>query len=473
MGKADIGLIGLAVMGQNLARNIARNFQVVVYNRTTEKMEQFIEEFGGDNLAGEATLEEFVKKLERPRKIMMMVKSGAPVDAVINQLMPLLEPDDIIIDGGNSNYHETNKRQKQLSHRGIHFIGMGVSGGEEGALNGPSMMPGGEKEAFETLLPILEKAAADDGIGGKCVDYIGPGSSGHFVKMVHNGIEYGIMQLIAESYDILKNIGGYTNQELAETFAEWNETKNLKSFLVEITAKIFSKKDQETGKDLIDLIKDAAKQKGTGKWTTFASMDFGSATPTVNTAVDSRIISGATVARNTGKNFPKALDSSIPTPDKDELKEIVKNALTLSTIVIYYQGFDLIHTASHEHQWELDLSNIARIWRGGCIIRSDFLDKLQKMFYMGSNSGKRSESQMTKMEVLNIFNGKPQVDWRKTAILGAANAVPTPATSSALAYYDALRAKRLPQNLTQAQRDFFGAHTYERIDKEGNFHTEW
>lgn len=473
MEKANIGIIGLAVMGANLARNISRNFNVVVYNRTTEKMEQFIKEFDNEKLAGEATLEEFVKKLELPRKIILMVKSGDPVDSIINQLLPLLEPDDIVIDGGNSNYHDTNKRQKHLSHRGIHFIGMGISGGEEGALNGPSMMPGGEKDSFETLLPILEKSAAEDGLGGKCVDYIGPGASGHFVKMVHNGIEYGIMQLIAESYDILKNIGGFTNEELAETFAEWSQTENLKSFLIEITAKIFTKKDEETGKDLIDLIKDAAKQKGTGKWTTFAAMDYGSATPTINTAVDSRIISGAAISRNTGKNFPKALDSSIKTPDKATLKEIVKNALTMSSIITYYQGFDLIHTASHEQQWELDLSNIARIWRGGCIIRSDFLDKLQRIFYMGRDTSKISETKMKKLELLNTFNGKPQLDWRKMIILGTANAIPVPATSSALSYYDALRAKRLPQNLTQAQRDLFGAHTYERIDKKGNFHTEW
>jgi 6-phosphogluconate dehydrogenase len=289
--------------------------------------------------------------------------------------------------------------------------------------------------------------------------------------MVHNGIEYGIMQLIAESYDLLKNIGAYTNEELAQTFKEWETTENLQSFLIEITAEIFKQKDTETEKNLIDLIKDAAKQKGTGKWTSEAAFEYGVATPTINAAVDARIISGSTVSRNTGKNFPTTLDSSIQIPEQEKLKEIVKNALILSTIVTYYQGFELMHTASHEHEWYLNLSEIARIWRGGCIIRSDFLEKLQKAMRM--NKENQMDTQLAKMEILNTFSGEEQSDWRKTVVLGATQGIPLPSINASLSYFDSLRREKLPQNLTQAQRDFFGAHTYERIDKDGTFHTEW
>ncbi len=456
---AKIGLIGLATMGKNLARNIARNFSISVYNRSTEKTEEFLEEFRSDNLTGEKTLEAFVESLEKPRKIILMVKAGDPVDAVIEQLKPLLEDGDIIIDGGNSHYQDTKRRQESLLKEEKTLIGMGISGGEEGALNGPSMMPGGDKKSYDSLEEILMASSAEDGAGGKCIAYIGEGPSGHFVKMVHNGIEYGIMQLIAEAYDILKKIGKLSNKELAETFANWN--KENPSYLLEITAKIFAKKDEGTGQDLIDLIRDSAKQKGTGKWTTEAAFDYGVSTTTINAAVDARIKSGALKDRQMGKEFPiKTLESETP----ENLKEIVHDALHLSTMCTYFQGFGLLQTTSTENNWDLNLSEIARIWRGGCIIRSDFLEKLQIAY--GPNAPKTGE-------VIDSFGGKDQENWRKVVQLAIANAIPVPTLTATLSSYDSLAAENLPQNLTQAQRDFFGAHGFERTDKEGSFHTEW
>lgn len=445
---SQIGLIGLGTMGVNLARNIAnKGFSITVFNRTFK---------GLKDLDEAKTLKKFVKKLEKPRKIILMIKAGDPVDEIITQLTPLLEKNDIIIDSGNSNYNDTNRRQKKLAEKGLHLIGMGISGGEKGALEGPSLMPGGNKDAYKKIKNILEKIAADDGEGGKCVIYIGENFSGHFVKMVHNGIEYGIMQVIAESYDILKNLGGYSNKKISKTFAEWDKEEN--SFLLKITEKILSCKD-----NLIDLIKDTAEQKGTGKWTVYAAFDLGVAIPTISAAVNARILSGDKNLR--GTKLPKKLEKTkIP----KNLTKIVKDALKLSIICAYVQGFELLKKANMEFRWELDISEIARIWRGGCIIRANSLRIFQKTY--GSN---KIIAKKTKEKLLKYFKSKAQNNWRKTIILSTSNGIPLPSMSASLLYYDTITADKLPQNLIQAQRDFFGAHTYERIDKKGTFHTNW
>lgn len=465
MKKSDIGLIGLAVMGANLARNISRNNKITVFNRTTEKTTRFIKKFGNENLEGSKTLKEFTQKLTTPRKIILMVKSGEPVDIFINKLIPYLSKNDIIIDGGNSHYKDTARRQEELNKKGIKFVGMGISGGEEGALHGPSMMPGGEKAAYNKLKKILIPAAANDGLGGTCVSYVGKGGSGHFVKMVHNGIEYAVMQLIAETYDILKHIGKYSNAELAKTFHDFN--KPLNSFLLEITAKIFKQKDPLSKKDLIDVIKDTAQQKGTGKWTSIAAFDYGVPTPTINAAVDARILSGDVDLRHRRFGSPEKLNT-IKTPNKAQLKNLAKNALGFGTIIAYSQGFELLMKASQEYNWNLDLSETSRIWRGGCIIRSNHLDLFQRIY-----SDKKPDAIKAVKKIVKKLNTKAQKDWRKIIEIGAAKGVPIPALSASLTYYDAIRKLRLPQNLIQAQRDLFGAHTYERIDKKGIFHTDW
>lgn len=451
MDSSKIGVIGLAVMGANLARNIAsKGNKCSVYNRTTEKTEEFIKEFGNENLHGTSSLEEFVESLEKPRKILIMVKSTA-IDAVMKQLTPLLENDDIIIDGGNSNYHDTLRRQEDWPN----FVGMGVSGGEEGALHGPSMMPGGSDHAYKAIESILLPAAADDGTGGKCFAHIGQGGSGHFVKMVHNGIEYGIMQLLAEIYDLLRKVGKLSNDEMQKLFEQWSKEENSTSFLVEITATILKKGD------ILDVIKDQAKQKGTGKWTTFAAMDYGVSTPTINSAVDARIISGDTKQRRR-QLIKKHLETTIP----QNLSQLAKSALDLATICTYNQGFQLMRQASEEYDWNLNLSEIARIWRGGCIIRSDQLSKWADAFSDNDEKSHKAHETIVK-------NFEQQDQWRELILLGISNGVPMPTLSASLAYYDSLAADKLPQNLTQAQRDFFGAHTYERTDQEGTFHTNW
>lgn len=458
MKQAKIGIIGLAVMGANLARNIAgHGFGTVVFNRTSEKTKKFLQDFGNKNLSGEMTLKKFVATLEKPRKIILMVKAGEAIDELIAQLKPLLSRSDIIIDGGNSHYMDTERRQNDLSKRGIHLIGMGISGGEEGALNGPSLMPGGEQKAYRQVSKILETIAAKDGSDGKCVTYLGPGASGHFVKMVHNGIEYAVMQVIAESYDLLKKSGRLPNKKLAEIFDRWN--KENQSFLLEITTKIFNHKN------LIDLIKDSAEQKGTGKWASEAAFDLGVSTPGIHAAVDARIISGAIKNRQAGKNFPKSINKiKIP----KNLIELVRDAIELSTICCYFQGFDLLQTAKEKNNWNLDLSEIARIWQGGCIIRSKLLEKFQ-----GAFSKNAKKAKIAKQKLIQNFQGKPQQNWRSIIALGIQNGIPLSAMAASLSYYDAINAKKLPQNLIQAQRDFFGAHGYERMDKKGNFHTSW
>jgi 6-phosphogluconate dehydrogenase len=469
MSKNQFGLIGLAVMGQNLVLNAAdHGFSVSVFNRTTSKTEEFMAGEAKDkNITGTVTLEEFVASLERPRIIQIMVQAGRPVDAVIGQLRPLLDEGDIIIDGGNSYFPDTERRAKELEAANLRFIGMGVSGGEEGARFGPSLMPGGTQEAYGFIEPLVKaiaaKAPADD---EPCVTYIGPGGAGHYVKMVHNGIEYGDMQLIAESYTLLKTALDPSAAEFHQIFSEWNAGE-LSSFLIEITANIFTKIDEETGRPLVDLILDKAGQKGTGKWTSQNALDIGSAIPTITAAVDARILSSIKEER---VRVSKLLSGPQPSFDGDrqELIEAVRAALYASKICSYAQGMALLSKASAEYGYQLDLGACARIWRAGCIIRADLLEDITNAY--------RRDPQLPNLLIDAEFKQavqSRQERWRfavKTAIeLG----IPVPAMSASLAYFDAYRSERLPANLIQAQRDYFGAHTFERIDKDGVFHANW
>jgi 6-phosphogluconate dehydrogenase len=409
------------------------------------------------------TYEELKAALQPPRPVLLMVKAGEAVDGILKDLLPNLEPGDILIDAGNSHYRDTERREKALAESGFHFFGMGVSGGEEGALKGPSMMPGGKFSAYQSMETLLQKMAADDGIGGSCVTHVGTGGAGHFVKMVHNGIEYGMMQLIAEVYDVLKALGRVTNDELAEVFTQWSRGDDIGSFLTEITAQIFRKKDAETGKHLVDLIADEAGQKGTGKWTTEAAMDLGVAIPTITAAVDARILSGDKAMRSTGKHMPfQGLPFSI---DPRVIVAQCRSALELSMLLAYIQGFELIRHASEEHTWDINLSEVARIWRGGCIIRSVMLPTFEEAF--------KADGDAARDAILDRFSGKRQENWRSLVTLAAGNGVPVPAMAASLSYYDTYRRDRLPQALIQAQRDFFGAHTFQRVDKEGSFHADW
>jgi len=466
----SFGLIGLAVMGENLALNIERNgFPIAVYNRTATVTEKFAATRAqGKNVKAAYSLEEFVQSLERPRKIMVMVKAGAPVDAVIQQLKPLLDDGDMIIDGGNSLYTDTERRVEELESTGLRFMGMGVSGGEDGALNGPSLMPGGTAAAYEAVEPIVTKIAAqvDD---GPCVTYIGPGGSGHYVKMVHNGIEYGDMQLIAEAYDLLKNVGGLTAAQLHEVFSQWNTTDELDSFLIEITADIFRKYDPETGAPLVDMIVDAAGQKGTGRWTVETALDLGVGIPTIIAAVNGRIMSSIKEERVMAS---KQLTGPSGKLDGDIQTFInqVRDALYCSKICSYAQGMALLGRASKEFNYNLDLGEIARIWKGGCIIRARFLNKIKHAFAEDPNLPNLLLAPEFKQTILDR-----QGSWREVIISAAKHGIPVPAFSASLDYFDSYRRAVLPQNLTQAQRDYFGAHTYERVDRPRGefFHTDW
>ena len=470
MEKRSFGVIGLGVMGENLALNVeSRGFPVAVYNRTASKTEQFMAECAqGKDVKAAYTLEEFVNLLERPRKILVMVKAGKPVDAVIEELKPLLDEGDTIVDGGNSLYEDTERRTKNLEATGLGFVGMGVSGGEEGALHGPSLMPGGTEAAYRELGPILTKIAAqvDD---GPCVTYIGPRGAGHYVKMVHNGIEYGDMQLIAEAYDILKNGLGLTNPQLQEVFAEWNTTDELDSFLIEITADIFKNFDPETNRYLIDLILDSAGQKGTGRWTVISALELGVPIPTIYAAVNARIMSSYKDERVAAS---KELTGSTIKCDGDAKAFInkVRDALYCSKICSYAQGMALLSKASAEFNYHLNLSEIARIWKGGCIIRAKFLDKIKSAFKENPNLPNLLLAPEFKQTILDR-----QEAWRQVLVMSNELGIAVPAFSSSLDYFDSYRRDRLPQNLTQAQRDYFGAHTYERLDKPRGefFHTEW
>ena len=466
--QCDIGIIGLAVMGENLALNMeSKGFSVAVFNRTTEVTEKFASgRANGKNIQPTPTMEEFVSALKRPRKAMIMVKAGAPVDAVIGQLAPLLEKGDVIVDGGNSLFTDTQRRGKELEDRGIHFVGCGVSGGEEGALKGPSLMPGGPRESWEIIAPILRKIAAQVD-GEPCCRYMGPDGAGHYVKMVHNGIEYGDIQLIGEAYAILKAVLAMEASELADIFTEWNKGE-LDSYLIEITSQIFRKIDPETGKPLVDMILDKAGQKGTGIWTLQSAIRQSVVISTINAAVEARVISSR-------KEERVAASKILPQPrarkfrgDRTRLINAVRDALYASKVVSYAQGMELLRAASTEYNWNLNLSDIATIWRGGCIIRAKFLNRIVEAY--------QRDPALHNLLLDRYFTKiirRTQRNWRAAVSTAIKHGVAVPAFSASLAYFDSYRQARLPANLLQAQRDFFGAHTYERIDKPGVFHTEW
>lgn len=470
MTKQNFGLIGLAVMGENLALNVeSRGFSVAVYNRTTAKTDEFMAKRAqGKNIVATKTLAEFVEALERPRRILVMVQAGKAVDAVIDQLKPMLDPDDMIIDGGNSLYDDTERRTKDLESIGLGFVGMGISGGEEGALNGASMMPGGTRAAYKELEPILTKIAAqvDD---GPCVTFIGPGGAGHYVKMVHNGIEYGDMQLIAEAYDLLKNVGGLDGKQLQEVFAEWNTTDELNSFLIEITANIFKYIDPETKEPLVEVIMDAAGQKGTGRWTVMSALELGVSIPTIIAAVNARIMSSYKDERVRASQELTGPSGKYE-GDTQEFINKVRDALYCSKICSYAQGMALLSAASKSYNYDLDLSEISRIWKGGCIIRAGFLDKIKTAFKDDPALPNLLLAPEFKQSILDR-----QSAWRDVLATACKLGIAVPAFSASLDYFDSYRRDRLPQNLTQAQRDYFGAHTYERTDKPRGefFHTEW
>ncbi|MEO1210393.1 MAG: decarboxylating NADP(+)-dependent phosphogluconate dehydrogenase [Cyanobacteria bacterium J06638_20] len=467
----SFGLIGLAVMGENLALNVERNgFPISVYNRTAAVTEKFAgTRAQGKNVKATYSLEEFVQSLDRPRKILVMVKAGGPVDAVIGQLKPLLDEGDMIIDGGNSLYTDTERRVQELEAVNLRFMGMGVSGGEDGALNGPSLMPGGTGAAYEAMEPIVTKIAAqvDD---GPCVTYIGPGGSGHYVKMVHNGIEYGDMQLIAEAYDLLKNVGGLSPIQLHEVFSEWNTTEELDSFLIEITADIFRKIDSETNEPLVDMVLDAAKQKGTGKWTVETALDLGVSIPTIIAAVNARVMSSIKEERVAASKQLSGPGISKVDGDLKGFINMVRDALYCSKICSYAQGMALLSRASQEFNYNLNLSETARIWKGGCIIRARFLNKIKDAF----NENPQLPNLLLAPEFKQTILDR-QSAWREVIITAAKNGIPVPAFSASLDYFDSYRNAVLPQNLTQAQRDYFGAHTYERVDRPRGefFHSDW
>ncbi|MFL6589519.1 MAG: NADP-dependent phosphogluconate dehydrogenase [Chthoniobacterales bacterium] len=466
--QCDIGLIGLAVMGENLVLNMeSKGFTVSVFNRTWEVTEKFAAgKAKGKNIQPARTMEEFVAALKRPRKAMIMVKAGGPVDAVIGQLAPLLEKGDVIIDGGNSLFTDTQRRCKDLEGRGIHFVGCGVSGGEEGALKGPSLMPGGPRDSWEIIAPIFRKIAAQVD-GEPCCRYMGPDGAGHYVKMVHNGIEYGDMQLICEAYAILKDVLGLGGNELAEIFEEWNKG-DLDSYLIEITSQIFRKIDPETGKPLVDVILDKAGQKGTGLWTLQSALSQSVVISTINAAVEARVISSRKDERvASSKILPQP---KVPkfTGDRNQLITAIRDALYASKIVSYAQGMELLGAASLGSKWNLNFGDIATIWRGGCIIRAKFLNRIKEAYERDPN--------LHNLLLDQYFTGiieRTQDNWRVAVATAVTHGVAVPAFSASLAYFDSYRSARLPANLLQAQRDFFGAHTYERVDKPGVFHTEW
>ena len=480
-GDCDFGLIGLAVMGENLALNVeSRGYKVAVYNRTTDKVDQLIAgRAAGKNFVGTHSIEEFVKSVKRPRKLMMLVKAGPAVDALIESLIPLCEPGDIIIDGGNTHYDDTERRTKRVEEAGLLYCGCGVSGGEEGALKGPSLMPGGSEDAWPHVKEMFQAIAAKVGPNDDipCCEWVGPRGAGHYVKMVHNGIEYGDMQLICEAYQLLREIGGLTNEELYEVFAEWNRG-DLQSYLIEITRDIFSVKDQDGDGFLVDKILDVAGAKGTGKWMSQLALDLGVPSTLVTTAVFARGLSAQKDARvraseklngpSEDANPQLAAAAKALVGDRDRFVEAVRQALYASKIVSYAQGFVQLQAASAEHDWELDYGHAALLWRGGCIIRAQFLDRIKEAFDADANLENLLLDPFFEHAVENA-----QEACRAVVASASVLGIPVPAFSAALCYYDGYRLGRLPANLLQAQRDYFGAHTYQRVDKEGTYHTEW
>ncbi len=464
-GKADIGLIGLAVMGQNLVLNMAdHGFTVAVYNRTVSKVDEFIQgPAEGKSILGSKDLKQFVLQLKRPRRVMLMVKAGDPVDEFIDLLVPFLEKGDIIIDGGNSHFPDSQRRYEALKAKGILFLGAGISGGEEGARNGPSIMPGGNPEAWPHVKPIFQAIAAKSEDGTPCCDWVGEGGAGHYVKMVHNGIEYGDMQLICEAYHLLKGAGGVKMSELSHIFNEWNKGP-LDSYLIEITAQIFAKMDTD-GKPLVEKILDVAGQKGTGKWTGIDALDRGMPLTLIGEAVFARCLSSLKEERIEASKHYQG-----PSGEKVLDREQISHALYASKIISYAQGFMLMKKASEENQWKLNFGSIALMWRGGCIIRSKFLGKIKQAY---DKNPKLNSLLVDPFFIQEITRCVPS--WRRVIAAGAMHGIPMPCFSTALSFFDGYRSANLPANLLQAQRDFFGAHTYERIDKPRGqfFHTNW
>ncbi|SFD50044.1 6-phosphogluconate dehydrogenase [Paenibacillus catalpae] len=467
MSKNQIGVAGLAVMGKNLALNIeSKGFTVALYNRSPEKTKELLAEAPGKNFVGTYSIEEFVQSLEVPRKILIMVKAGTPTDDTINQLVPHLSPGDIIIDGGNAHFPDTQRRNQQLEAQGIRFIGAGVSGGEEGALKGPSIMPGGQRDAYDLVEPILTAISAKVN-GDPCSTYIGEGGAGHYVKMVHNGIEYGDMQLIGEAYHLLRDVLNVDADELHSIFKSWNEGE-LDSYLIEITSDIFSKKDPVTGKPMVDVILDSAGQKGTGKWTSESALDLGVPLSIITESVFARFISAMKEERLAASKKLSGPASQKYEGERDEFIEAVRQALYASKIASYAQGFAQMKVASEHFGWNLNYGNIAMIFRGGCIIRAGFLQNIKDAY--------DSNPALNNLFLDEYFGGiieKYQEAWRKVVAIAVTRGIPVPAFSSALAYYDSYRTANLPANLLQAQRDYFGAHTFERVDQGGSFHFQW
>lgn len=469
-GNCDLGLIGLAVMGENLALNIeSRGCRVALFNRTQKVVDDFLAGRGaGKQFFGCASLADLVHVLSRPRKVMLMVKAGAAVDELIAQLLPMLEPGDVLIDGGNTHFADTERRTREVEARGLLYVGTGVSGGEEGALRGPSMMPGGSPAAWPLVRPIFQAIAAKVGPHGDvpCCDWVGPGGAGHYVKMVHNGIEYGDMQLICESYFLLKHALKLTNDQLYDVFADWNRGE-LDSYLIEITRDIFSVRDELTGQAMVDCILDSAGNKGTGKWMSQLALDLGVPTTLITEAVYARFLStfhghrqrAAKILMGPAENYAG---------NPAEFVEAVRQALYVSKICSYAQGFFQLQAAAAEHQWPLNYGNIALLWRGGCIIRARFLERIKEAF----DADPSLENLLLAPYFREVIQ-RSQSAWRHVVSAAVRLGIPAPALSAALAYYDGYRQPRLPANLLQAQRDYFGAHTYQRTDRPGTFHTDW
>lgn len=468
MKKADIGIVGLGVMGQSLSLNLAgQGYTVAVYNRERSRVDEFVSGRAREKeIVGTYSWQELAAALERPRKVFLMIKAGPPVDSVINELLAVLEPGDVIMDGGNSHFRDTIRRHSLLSGKGILYLGIGISGGEEGALRGPSIMPGGDREAWELVSELVISIAAKTSEGEPCCTYLGPGGVGHFVKTVHNGIEYGDMQLISEAYFLMQELLDMPALEIGQVFQRWNQGE-LKSYLMEISADILTRVDDQTGQPLVDVILDEAEQKGTGKWTAQEGMELGVPTPTIAEAVFARSLSALKTERVLASR-------SLPGPevhfdgDKPRLLEDIKQALYLSKICSYAQGFALLNEASGHYDWELDLAKVALIWREGCIIRAGFLEQIASAFSRNPN--------LTNLLLDDYFQeaiSQGQQGWRRVVATAATWGVPVPGFGSALFYYDSYRRERLPANLVQAQRDYFGAHTYRRVDMPGIFHTQW
>ncbi|MDX3227931.1 NADP-dependent phosphogluconate dehydrogenase [Streptomyces sp. ME19-01-6] len=466
--SASLGVTGLGVMGRNLARNFARHgYPVAVHNRTANRTRALIEEFGHEGTFVPAeTAKEFVAALERPRRLVIMVQAGAATDAVIDEFAPLLEPGDVIIDGGNAHFADTRRREAALRERGLHFVGTGISGGEEGALNGPSIMVGGSTESYTVLGPMFETISAKID-GEPCATHIGTDGAGHFVKMVHNGIEYADMQLIAEAYDLLRQVAGYTPAEIADILRTWNEGR-LGSYLIEITAEVLAHTDADTGTPFVDVVADAAGQKGTGRWTVQTALDLASPVTAIAQATFARAASGQAELRAAYRGLPGGTTPSLSRTEAARFTAQVEHALYASKVIAYDQGWKMVQDAAAEYGWKIDLGAVARIWRGGCIIRASFLDRIRAAYAADPDLVSLVAEKSFAAEIANA-----QVPWREIVASAARRGIPVPAFSTALAYYDTLRAERLPAALLQGQRDYFGAHTYQRTDRPGTFHTEW